>query len=85
MVEQAHRRTKSMLAQMLVLRGSHDFPSVEEYQRWVREVIEREHNALLGEKLARGATSSAAAAGSRDCPHIPRSRSGSAAGARSGY
>src|SRR5713101_6064580 len=51
-VEQAHRRTKSILAQMLVLRGSYDFPSVEEYQCWVREVIEREHNALLGEKLA---------------------------------
>jgi hypothetical protein len=50
-VEQAHRRTKSILAQMLVLRGSHDFPSVDEYQRWVREVIEREHNGLLGEKL----------------------------------
>ena len=50
-VEQAHRRTKSILAQTLVLRGSHDFPSVDEYQRWVREVIEREHNALRGEKL----------------------------------
>jgi hypothetical protein len=50
-VEQAHRRTKSILAQRLVLRGSRDFPSVEEYQRWVREVIEREHNALLGERL----------------------------------
>src|SRR5579863_10403558 len=50
-VEQAHRRTKSVLAQTLVLRGSHDFPSVDEYQRWVREVIECEHNALLGEKL----------------------------------
>ena len=25
-VEQAHRRTRSVLAQMLVLRGSHDFP-----------------------------------------------------------
>jgi hypothetical protein len=51
-VEQAHRRTKSILAQMLVLRGSRDFQSVAEYQRWVREMIEREHNALLGEKLA---------------------------------
>lgn len=50
-VEQAHRRTKSMLAQMLVLRGRRDFPSVDEYQRWVREVIQREHNALLGAKL----------------------------------
>jgi hypothetical protein len=37
---------------MLVLRGSHDFPSVDDYQRWVREIIEREHNALLGDKLA---------------------------------
>jgi hypothetical protein len=51
-VEQAHRRTKSILAQMLVLRGTRDFSSVEEYQRWVREIIEREHNVLLGEKLA---------------------------------
>ena len=50
-VEQAHRRSKSMLAQMLVLRGSRDFSSVEEYQAWVREVIEREHNALRDEKL----------------------------------
>jgi hypothetical protein len=32
---------------MLVLGGSYDFTSVEEYQCWVREVIEREHNALL--------------------------------------
>ncbi len=38
---------------MLVLRGSHDFSSVEEYQRWVREIIEREHNGLLGDKLAK--------------------------------
>jgi hypothetical protein len=51
-VEQAHRRTKSILAQMLVLRGSRDFLSVEAYQCWVREMIEREHNALLGEKLS---------------------------------
>ena len=50
-VEQAHRRTKSILAQMLVLRGSRDFASVEAYQAWVREVIEREHNALLEDKL----------------------------------
>jgi hypothetical protein len=50
-VEQAHRRTKSILAQMLVLRGHRDFACVEEYQRWVREVIEREHNAARGNKL----------------------------------
>jgi hypothetical protein len=51
-VEQAHRRTKSILAQMLVLRGSHDFPSVDDYQLWVREIIEREHNTQLSDKLA---------------------------------
>jgi hypothetical protein len=50
-VEQAHRRTKSILAQMLILRGSRDFQSMEAYQCWVREMIEREHNALLGDKL----------------------------------
>jgi hypothetical protein len=50
-VEQAHRRTKSILAQMLVVRGRRDFASVEEYERWVREMIEREHNVLLGDKL----------------------------------
>jgi hypothetical protein len=50
-VEQAHRRTKSILAQMLVLRGSRDFASVEEYERWVRDMIEREHNVLLRDKL----------------------------------
>jgi len=50
-VEQAHRRTKSILAQRLVLRGDRDFPGVEDYQRWVREVVEREHNAGLGAKL----------------------------------
>ena len=71
-VEQAHRRTKSMLAQMLVLRGSRDFPSVDEYQRWVREMIEREHNALLGAKLdeerrhLRAAAASGAAGVHRD-------------------
>jgi len=50
-VEQAHRRTKSILAQMLVLRGSRDFAGVKEYERWVREMIEREHNVLLKDKL----------------------------------
>ena len=52
-VEQAHRRTKSILAQMLVLRGSRDFASVEEYQAWVREVIGREHNAVRGHRGVR--------------------------------
>src|SRR5260370_1905101 len=50
-VEQAHRRTKSMLAQALLLRGSCDFGSVEDYEHWVRAVVEREHNSTLGERL----------------------------------
>jgi hypothetical protein len=50
-VEQAHRRTKSLLAQALLLRGSADFSSVEDYQHWLRAVVEREHNAQLGERL----------------------------------
>lgn len=51
-VEQAHRRTKSILAQALLLRGSCDFSSVEDYQHWLRAVVEREHNCQLGERLA---------------------------------
>ena len=50
-VEQAHRRTKSILAQALLLRGSCDFRSVEEYEQWLRAVVEREHNSKLGERL----------------------------------
>ena len=51
-VEQAHRRSKSLLAQALLLRRSRDFASVEDYQSWVRATIEREHNHLRGAKLA---------------------------------
>jgi hypothetical protein len=50
-VEQAHRRTKSTLAQALLLRGSCDFGSIEDYEHWVRAVVEREHNSRLGERL----------------------------------
>lgn len=50
-VEQAHRRTKSMLAQALLLRGSSDFRSKEDYEQWLRAVVDREHNAKLGERL----------------------------------
>ena len=38
-VEQKHRRTKSALAQALILRGSSDFESVDAYRRFLREVI----------------------------------------------
>jgi hypothetical protein len=51
-VEQAHRRTKSILAQALLLRGSGNFSNVAEYQQWLRTVVEREHNSQLGERLA---------------------------------
>ena len=51
-VEQRHFRTKQLLAQALVLRGSREFPSVEAYQGWVRACVEREHNAPLSDKLA---------------------------------
>jgi Mu transposase, C-terminal domain len=51
-VEQAHRRTKSMLAQAMLLRGSGNFSNVAEYQQWLRTVVEREHNSQLGERLA---------------------------------
>jgi len=38
-VEQKHRRTKTALAQALILRGSSDFESVDDYRRFLREVI----------------------------------------------
>ncbi len=40
-VEQAHYRLKSALAQALVIRGSHDFVTVELYMAFVQEVVER--------------------------------------------
>jgi hypothetical protein len=51
-VEQAHRRTKSILAQALLLRGSCNFSNAEEYQQWLRMVVEREHNSQVTERLA---------------------------------
>jgi hypothetical protein len=51
-VEQAHRRTKSILAQALLLRGSCNFSNIDEYQQWLRAMVEREHNSHLGERLA---------------------------------
>jgi hypothetical protein len=40
-VEQAHHRLKSALAQALVIRGSRDFESIEAYEAFVQEVVER--------------------------------------------
>ena len=49
-VEQKHYRTKSALAQALVIRGSKDFESVEEYEAFVRGVV-AESNRSRGPKL----------------------------------
>lgn len=51
-VEQRHFRTKSAVAQALVLRGSKDFDDVAAYETFVRAVVERTHNAHCAEKLA---------------------------------
>jgi hypothetical protein len=40
-VEQGHHRLKSAIAQALVIRGSRDFATVEAYEAFVREVVER--------------------------------------------
>jgi len=49
--EKAHDLVKSALAQALVLRGSKDFPSVDAYLGFVREVIERTHNRHVTDRL----------------------------------
>jgi hypothetical protein len=50
-VEQKHRRTKSGVAQALVIRGSRDFDRVEDYEAFVVAVVE-ESNRLRMNKLA---------------------------------
>jgi hypothetical protein len=52
-VEQAHYRLKSALAQALVLRGSRDFSDLGAYEQWVRAVVERSHNRHLTAALGR--------------------------------
>jgi hypothetical protein len=49
--EQKHYRTKSLLAQKLVIRGSKDFDSIDEYEAFVDEVV-GESNRLRKEKLS---------------------------------
>jgi hypothetical protein len=49
--EQKHDRTKSLLAQKLVIRGSKDFESIERYEAFVGEVV-AESNRLRKDKLA---------------------------------
>lgn len=40
-VEQAHHRLKRALEQALVIRGSHEFATIEAYETFVQEVVER--------------------------------------------
>src|SRR3972149_2630428 len=47
-VEQAHERLKSVLAQALVVRGSRDFPTLEAYQAFVDEGVARLHHRRGG-------------------------------------
>ena len=49
--EQGHRRLKDSIAQALVLRGSSDFESVEQYAKFVRSIVDR-RNRLVREKVA---------------------------------
>ena len=46
-VEQGHRRLKNAIDQALILRGSRDFESVDEYSEFVRGVVDR-RNRLVG-------------------------------------
>jgi hypothetical protein len=50
-VEQAHYRTKSALAQALVVRGSKDFPSIDAYLAFARDVVERAFNRHVADRL----------------------------------
>jgi hypothetical protein len=50
--EKAHDLIKSALAQALVLRGSKEFPSVDAYLEFARDVVQRTHNRHLADRLA---------------------------------
>jgi len=51
-VEGRHGRTKKLVRQALILRGSADFASVEEYERFVQETVATHHNRFIAESLA---------------------------------
>ena len=51
-VEQGHRRLKNALDQALILRGSRDFESEDEYRTFVKGVVDR-RNRLVSSKLKR--------------------------------
>jgi len=49
--EKGNDLVKTALRQALVLRGSRDFESLEAYERFVRDVVERSRNRHLGARL----------------------------------
>jgi hypothetical protein len=51
-VEQAHYRLKSALAQALVVRGSKEFISIDEYMAFVRAVVDKQFNRAAQPLLA---------------------------------
>ena len=51
-VEQRHRRLKNALDQALILRGSRDFESEQEYRTFVRRIVDR-RNRLVQSKVKR--------------------------------
>lgn len=63
--ECAHRVLKSEVAQALVLRGSRDFASPDEYLAFVREVVARKRNTGIEEKFT------IERAHLRPLPHMP--------------
>jgi len=50
-VEQRHHRTKVAIEQALVLRQSRDFASPEEYEAFVRGVVDKSHNRKIADRL----------------------------------
>lgn len=50
-VEKGHDLVKRALGQALILRGSREFPSVEVYESWVREVVDRAINGGCAEAV----------------------------------
>ena len=69
-VEQRHRRLKNALGQALILRGSRDFDSEEEYRTFVRRIVDR-RNRLVSSKLnssSPASTAAGACAGVRQLP-----------------
>lgn len=50
-VEVRHGRTKKLLRQAMILRGSCDFGSLEEYERFVEETLDRAHNRRIEARL----------------------------------